>query len=368
MSSPLSFDDTPSLLIDMEKMEHNLQEMATIAADAGVALRPHIKTHKSPTLALRQIELGARGVTVAKLGEANVMADAGIKDIRIAYPMVGPEKLARLSSLMERAEISISLDSIEAALGLSDLGQSLGKKIPVLLKINTGLDRVGVTPTEAQGIGEEIAALPGVDLIGILTHEGHSLHEQSLEGAKQAAWQAGTAMVETAEQMRRTGLDIREVSVGSTPTARASAYVPGVTEIRPGTYIFNDLNEMTIGVATEDTCALTILATVVSIPATNRAILDAGSKTLTSDLLVPPSSRGGFGCIKGYPDVKIARLTEEHGILELQDAKDRLKIGQQVEIIPNHVCPVVNLADVMYMMRNGECVGQVEVLARGKNR
>jgi D-serine deaminase-like pyridoxal phosphate-dependent protein len=174
--------------------------------------------------------------------------------------------------------------------------------------------------------------------------------------------------VDTAEQMRAAGLDIQEVSVGSTTTAREIAYVPGITEIRPGTYIFNDLNELTIGVATEEMCALTVHATVVSIPSDDRAILDAGSKALTSDLLAPPSSRGGHGYIKGYPDVKIARLTEEHGILELQNARKRFKIGQRVEIIPNHVCPVVNLADVMYLMRKGQCEGQVEILARGKSR
>jgi len=368
MKSELSYLDTPCLLIDADTVERNLQEMAAIAADAGVALRPHIKTHKSPVLALRQLELGAHGVTVAKIGEADVMADAGIRDIRIAYPIVGAEKLARLARLMERADVSISLDSVEVARGLSDLGQSLGRRIPVLLKINTGLARVGVTPPEAVGLGKQIAALPGVDLVGILTHEGQAMRENSLEGAKRAAREAGKTMVDTAGQMRSAGLDIREVSVGSTATAREIAYVPGITEIRPGTYIFNDLNEMTIGVATEETCALTVHATVVSIPSDDRAILDAGSKTLTSDLLGVPNSRGGYGYIKGYPDVKIARLTEEHGILELQDARKRLTIGQRVQVIPNHVCPVVNLADVMYLMRNGKCEGQVEVLARGKNR
>ncbi len=368
MQSELSYLDTPSLLIDADRMERNLQEMAGVAADAGVALRPHIKTHKSPSLALRQLELGAGGITVAKIGEAEVMADAGIRDIRIAYPIVGEPKLKRLSQLMERADVSISLDNVDVARGLSDLGARIGRKIPVLLKINTGLDRVGVTPPEAVEIGKLIADLPGVNLVGILTHEGHALHEASLEGAQQAARQAGKAMVDTAEEMRRAGLDIREVSVGSTATAREIAYVPGVTEIRPGTYIFNDLNEITIGVATEDTCALTVLVTVVSIPAADRVVVDSGSKTLTSDLLGPPSGKEGHGYVKGHPDVTIARLTEEHGMLIVKDARSRFSIGQQLEIIPNHICPVVNLADVMYLMRNGECEGQVEVLARGKNR
>jgi len=368
MRSELSHVDTPALWVDVEKMERNLREMASIATDAGVALRPHVKTHKSPSLALRQLELGARGITVAKIGEAEVMANAGVRDIRIAYPVLGKPKLTRLSRLIERVAVSISLDSVEVAKGLSECGRSAGKAIPVLLKINTGLNRVGVMPSEAVSLGEQIAALQGVELIGILTHEGQAMRERSLDGAKRVAREVGQMMVDIATKMRAAGLDIREVSVGSTATAREIAYVPGITEIRPGTYIFNDLNEMTIGVATEDTCALTIRATVVSIPSDDRAVIDAGSKTLSSDLLGVPSSRGGYGYIKGNPDVKIARLTEEHGILELTNAKRRFDIGQDVEIIPNHVCPVVNLADVMYLMRDGRCEGQVEVLARGKSR
>ena len=368
MASELGYLDTPSLLVDIDKMERNLQEMANVAADAGVRLRPHIKTHKSPLLAKRQMELGASGITVAKIGEAEVMADADIRDIRIAYPIVGEPKLARLGKLMKRADVSISLDSVEAARGLSDLGNRVGRRIPILLKINTGLDRVGVLPEEALTLVEGIGSLPGVQLVGILAHEGHSLKEPSRDGVRQCAIRAGKAMVETAQRLREAGFGIEEVSVGSTPTARDIAYVSGVTEIRPGTYIFNDLNEMIVGVATEETCALTVLATVVSIPSNDRAILDAGSKALTSDSLSPPSPRKGYGYIKGHPDITIARLTEEHGILALQDAKSRLRIGQQVEIIPNHICPVVNLADVMYGMKNGVFEKQIDVLARGKSR
>jgi len=368
MQSGLDYRDTPSLLVDVDKMERNLKEMADVAARAGVALRPHVKTHKSPALALRQLALGARGITVAKIGEAEVMADAGIRDIRIAFPIVGEQKLKRLAKLMERADVSVSLDSVEAARGLSDLGGRLGRRIPILLKINSGLNRVGILPEEAPAVAAAIDKLPGVRLVGILTHEGQALREPSREAARQVALTAGRVMVELAEQLRRAGIGIDEVSVGSTPTARDIAFVPGVTEIRPGTYVFNDLNEWTIGVATEETCALTVLATVVSIPSNDRAVLDAGSKTLSSDLLSPPSSRKGYGYIKGYPDITIARLTEEHGILALQDAKTRLKIGQQVEIIPNHICPVVNLARVMYLMRNGACEEEVEITAALKNR
>ncbi len=368
MQTALSFLDTPSLLIDVQKMERNLKEMADVAAHARVALRPHVKTHKSPDLALRQLALGAKGITVAKIGEAEVMADAGIRDIRIAYPIVGEQKLTRLAKLMERADVSISLDSIAAAQGLSKLGTQLGRRIPILLKIDAGLNRTGVLPEEALAVARGLEALPGVQLVGILTHEGQALKEPSRDGARQVALKVGGIMVETAQRLRQAGMPIDEVSVGSTPTVRDIAQVPGVTEIRPGTYIFNDFNEMTLGVATEETCSLTVLVSVVSIPADDRAVVDAGAKTLSSDLLSPPSSRKGYGYIKGYPDITIARLNEEHGILTLQNAKRRLEIGQQLEIIPNHVCPVVNLAEVMYLMRNGVCEGHLDILARGKNR
>jgi len=367
-STGLTFADTPSLLVDLDKMEANLKEMADVAADAGVALRPHVKTHKSPELARLQLEYGAAGITVAKIGEAEVMADAGITDIRIAYPIVGQAKLGRLGRLLRSADVSVSLDSAEVAEGLSNLGQRMSRRIPILLKVNTGLDRVGSLPgQESLRLAEQIGALPGIELVGLLTHEGHALRSRSREEAKERAVRAGEAIVQTAELLRGSGFNIREVSVGSTPTPRDNAHVSGVTEIRPGTYIFNDLNEMTIGVATEATVALTVLATVVSIPADDRAIIDAGSKTLSSDGLVPaPDS--GFGYIRGHPDIRIDHLTEEHGILALDAARDRLKIGQQLEIIPNHVCPVVNLADVMYGMRQGRLEREIAVLARGKNR
>ena len=199
MRSELEYSDTPSILVDLDKMEANLKELAGIAADAKVGLRPHTKTHKSPELALRQIELGASGITVAKIGEAEVMADAGIHDIRIAYPIIGEQKLSQLGKLMERADISISLDSFEAASGLSALGQHIQKTIPILLKINTGLDRVGVTAPEALDLAKQIAPLPGIDLVGILTHEGQAMHEHSLDGAKRAAREAGTLMVSIAK-------------------------------------------------------------------------------------------------------------------------------------------------------------------------
>lgn len=363
------FLDTPALVLDLDKMEANIKEMADVARDAGVKLRPHIKTHKSPHIAKLQLESGASGITVAKLGEAEVMVDAGIRDIRIAYPICGEIKLARLKELLGKADISISLDSIEVARGISSVGEEIGKQIPILLKINTGLNRCGVLPgRDALALAEHIAPLPGVNLMGILTHEAQALfQERSLDGVKRSATESGEEMVKTADLLRSRGINIREVSVGSTPTARYTAYVPGITEIRPGTYVFNDLNCITAGVATEDTCAVTILVTVVSIPANNRAIIDGGSKTFSSDMLAHQEETG-FGYVIGHSDITVDHMTEEHGVLKLSNAPEKLSIGERLEILPNHICPVTNLADKFYGVRHGLLEREIPILARGKNR
>jgi len=361
------FLDTPSLVLDLDKVEANIREMAAIAEDAGVTLRPHTKTHKSPDLAKLQLAAGASGITVAKLGEAEVMAEAGITDILIAYPVCGPIKLARLKKLAGRINVSISLDSLEVARGLSGIGEEIGKRIKVLLEINTGLDRCGVPPgDEAVALAELIAPLPGLELTGILTHEGHAhFQERTIEGIKRCALEAGEKMVKTAELLRSRGIPIRDVSVGSTPTARYIAYVPGITELRMGTYIFNDYNGIMSGVATEDTCAVTVLTTVVSIPAQDRLIVDGGSKTFSSDRLTL-NEQGGFGLFRDYPEIIMNRLSEEHGFLKLPDARDRLRIGDRLEVIPNHICVVSNLFDRFHGVRHGVLEREIPILARGK--
>jgi len=362
------FLDTPALVLDLEKMEANIKEMADIAREAGVKLRPHIKTHKSPYLASLQLEAGASGITAAKLGEAEVMAGAGITDIRIAYPICGDIKLGRLKRLAEIATVSCSLDSLEVARGISSLAQQTETPFAVLLEINTGMDRCGALPgEEALALARKIAPLPGLDLVGILTHEGHLLStERSITSLKQRAVEVAEKMVMTADLLRRNGINIREVSIGSTPAVRYNANVPGVTEIRPGTYIFNDLNEMISGVATEETCAVTVLVTVVSIPADDRAIIDGGSKTFSSDTLAHDEETG-FGRIKGHPDIVLDHMNEEHGYLRLSDARRKLKIGQRLEVIPNHICPLPNLADRFYGVRRGVLEKEIPILARGKN-
>ena len=361
--------DTPVVLVDLDKMEANIKEMAQVAAAAGVKLRPHIKTHKSPYIANLQLEAGASGITVAKVSEAEVMADAGIDDIYIAYPIYGELKLTRLKGLLEKAKIRVALDSIEVAQGLAGLGREVGQDIPVLLQVETGIKRCGTLPGQPTlEMARKLCRIEGIKLIGLHAHEGHAhaaAHGQGVEGFRRVAFEVGRTMVETAELLRKDGITIEEISVGATPTARYSAEVPGITELRPGTYVFNDRMILSDGLATEDTCAVTILATVVSRAAPDRAVVDAGSKTLSSDTLI---GEKGYGHVIGRPDIIIDRLNEEHGMLALTDPRARLSIGDRLEIIPNHICPVMNLADVAYGVRNGEVEREIPILARGKNQ
>jgi D-serine deaminase-like pyridoxal phosphate-dependent protein len=359
--------DTPCLLVDLAVLEENISRMSKTAADAHVKLRPHTKTHKSPFIAHRQIEAGARGITVAKLGEAEVMVQAGITDILIAYPLVGEIKLNRLKALSQVAHIRTTLDSLEVAAGLSELGQSLAEPIPVLIEVDTGLARVGLESDGVMQLAHDLKRLPGITLSGLLTHAGHVHGARSQADVPRIGREEGTKIVAIAEKLRQSGVPIAEVSVGSTPTARHVVQVPGVTEVRPGTYVFNDVRTMELGEALPDQCALTVLTTVVSTPARGRAIIDAGSKTITTEResATPPAP---LGWVRGHPELRVDRLSEEHGVITFDPSTTPLRIGDRLEIIPNHVCPVVNLADRLFSHRHGNLGPQIEILGRGKNR
>jgi len=276
--------DTPSLVIDLNVLERNIEEMGAVAREANVRLRPHSKTHKAPEIARMQVDAGASGITVAKLGEAEVMADAGLDDLLIAYPLVGERKLERLGALLERAEVRVSLDDVEVAEGVGRVGKDVGRDVPVLVEVDTGLHRMGREPGEASArLALDVAAVPGVDVIGLATHAGQAYGATNPGELRRIAEREALDLVETAVSCEREGLRIRELSVGSTPTARIAATVPGVTEIRPGTYVFNDVQQMRLGVATEAACAARILTTVVARPTAERFVIDAGTKTFSGD-------------------------------------------------------------------------------------
>lgn len=358
--------DTPSLVVHEEILERNLTDMAEYAKSCGVTLRPHFKTHKTGAVAERQKALGASGITVAKIGEAEALVDAGVyDDFFIANEIVGPIKHKRLLALMERAKVRVAVDTVDVARGLDGALGAAGKTLDVVIELNTGQNRAGVRPDEALGLAETIRnEMPNLRVVGLMTHEGHAGATVDPAGIVSTGIAAGTAITETAEQLREHGFDISVVSVGSTPAAKHTTTIEGITEMRPGTYVFYDNSGFRFGVKPED-CALRILATVTSRPAPDRAILDCGSKTLTSDKSI---GREGHGYIVEYPEAEIISLSEEHGWLRLPESAQKMKVGDKVEVIPNHVCPAVNLQDEMYLIRNGEVAETWPVIARGKVR
>jgi len=357
--------DTPSLLIHLDVLERNIAEMADVARSAGVRLRPHTKTHKCPDIARMQIEAGASGITVAKLGEAEVMADAGLDDLLVAYPIVGDAKLARLRSLLERARVRVTTDSVEVAEGIGRVGRDLGREIPVLVEVDTGLHRVGHPPgAPTVEIVKSLACVSGVEVIGLLTHAGHAYRSTSVDELRTVAEHEGRDLVETAERCAAEGIELREISVGSTPTARTVAGVSGVTEIRPGTYVFNDVQQMRLGVASEAMCAARVLTTVVAHPTDERFVLDAGTKAFTSDGGDGPPFPGR-GVVAGRPDLRLDFMNEEHAVGH-RAGTDDVRIGDRLEVVPLHVCSTVNMFDEAVGVQGGEVVRTFSIAGRGK--
>ena len=356
--------DTPLMAVDLDRLERNIAEMAALAGSYGVALRPHAKTHKSPHIARMQLAAGAIGLTCAKLGEAEVLVDqGGVTDILIAYPIVGNIKIQRLLKLLDRAHITVAIDSQQAAAALSQAMSANDRTLDIYVEVNTGQDRAGARAgDEAVTLALAVSRLPGLRLAGVMTHEGHAGFSGPDEIAA-IAQNAGQALVDTAERIRSRGVEVAQVSVGSTPASWFTPRVTGITEMRPGTYVFNDNNAFRHGRIGPDRCAARVLSTVVSRPGPERAIVDAGSKALALD---PSPSHPGHGYIVGHPGATIARLSEEHGVVTLAPDERGFNYGDRLEIIPNHVCPAVNLTDELVIVRDGRVVDHWPVAARGK--
>ena len=357
--------DTPAILIDAEVLRDNIARMAARAKSAGLEHWPHTKTHKIPEIARRQLEAGSPGICVAKIGEAEVMAEAGLGPIFIANHIVGENKVSRLADLAENVEVSVCVDSLAAAEPLSAEFSRRESRLPVLMEIDTGLHRCGVQPEDASALGEGLLSLTGIDLVGIMTYAGFTAGEYSDDNLRRSAEYEGEAMSRVAEALRGLGADIRRISGGSTPRARFYASDGGLTEIRPGTYVYNDVNCLDVGAATEAQCALTVLATVISVPGERRATLDAGSKVLTND---PAKISSGHGRIVECPGAGVTRLDEEHAYVDLSEAEGELAVGDKVRIIPNHVCPVSNLHDRAYIIEKEEVVDVLPIAARGRSQ
>lgn len=361
---------TPALLLDMDKLDKNISDIVKIAERYGVKYRPHIKTHKSIDIAKRQMEAGAIGLTVAKVGEAEVMAEAGIENILIAFPISADEQLNRIRQLTEKADITLMIDSTEQAEKVNSFFTKQ-KSLQVWIKVNSGLNRCGVEPNgEVLALAEFITQLPGLQLEGLFTHAGHSYGAKSLEEVKEIAQQEVTAIRESAEICEKHGIPIRHRSVGSTPTFKYYENMEGITEIRPGNAVFYDMVQAGLGVADKKQCALTVLSTVVSIKK-GRIIIDAGSKTLALDKGAHGNdSIKGHGCIIGHDELAIDKLSEEHGVILLNhpEQTSTLKLGERIQIIPNHACPVANLFDEYIIHRSNQIINTWKVSARGKNR
>src|SRR5258706_1389975 len=353
---------TPAVLVDLEVLERNGRRMAARAQAAGVRLRPHAKTHKSAEIAGMQRAAGASGLTLAKTSEAEVFVAAGFDDLFLAYPVVGRDKGRRLLALSDRARIAVGVDSKEGGQTLAGVFQEAGRKLDVLIKVDVGTHRVGVAPERAIDLARAITDLPGLRLRGLFAHAGHGYAAESPDAVGRVAQDEGETLSRVAAELRAAGLPVEEVSVGSTPTAARAMTVPGVTECRPGNYVFNDASQAGLGTCGIEDCALTILATVVSVPARDRAVVDAGSKTLSSDPLRPRP--GGHGWILGRKS-RLQRLSEEHGAIDVE-AGEVFRVGERVRILPNHTCVVANLHDEMLGLRGDRVEAVLGVTARGR--
>lgn len=366
-SHPPNMEETPYLLIDTEKMERNLSKMARDVRGLGVDLRPHIKTHKIPRIARRQIELGASGITVAKLSEAEVMAYAGIEDIFLAHQIVSRAKIHRAMKLAHRVRLTLGVDGVFGAKAISEAATNEGRTVNVRMEVDTGLRRTGVPYDAAPELAREISRMPGLRLAGIYTYRGAVLDGTPTLDIEEAGRDEGEMMSRLAERIEGEGIEVEEVSVGSTPTARSSALGSRVTEVRPGTYVFNDRMQAALGACGIEDCAAVVVATVISRPSKDFAVIDAGSKTFATD--VPPGKEPinlvGFGEVAGNPGIILDRLWEEHGTLTGLDGENDLEVGDRVRIFPNHVCSTVNLHNAAHLEEPDGTCERVEVAARG---
>lgn len=348
--------------MDLDKLERNIAAMQALCDASGVALRPHTKTHKSPEIARLQLAAGAKGITVAKVGEAEVMVAAGFDDLFIAYPLIGEAKYRRLLPLLARARIAVAADSFAGIEMLSAFFGHRGIKLPVLVEVDTGFRRTGVRSAEqVLALAQAIERAPGLEFAGLMEFGGQAYSACSEEGRRAIGEREAATILGVAERLAAIGLPPQIISTGSTPSMPFVAQA-GVTEARPGVYVFGDLKQADLGTLRREQCALTVLATVVSTPAPGRYILDSGTKALSSDHYATVT----YGALKDYPEAVITRASEEHGIIEGADLP--LRIGDKVEIIPNHACATCNMHDELYIVRGGELLDVWPVLGRGKFR
>jgi D-serine deaminase-like pyridoxal phosphate-dependent protein len=365
---------TPQVLIDRARLDRNIAAMQAAATARGLRLRPHAKTHKSPHIARLQLAAGAVGICCAKLGEAEVFADAGIADIRLPYP-VHPSNASRVVALLDRVRLSIIVDHADVARAWSEAMVRSGRTLDVLVKVDVGFHRCGIDPArvDAAAFVQRVAGLPNLRFRGLLSHAGHGYHAHSQDELREIAVREAGVLGELRSRVESDGVEVSEVSVGATPTARFSVAQPGVTEMRPGNYVYFDRTQVALGAATIADCALSVYATVVSKPAPDRLIFDCGSKTLAADVargFVPPP--GHAAVLEAYDSLRVddsllvERLSEEHATVRVLSGHTGLEPGDRVRLVPNHACVVSNLVDEVCLMEGPTIIEILPVAARGK--
>lgn len=369
LQSPYQNIETPALLIDNAVMQGNLRFMQAKADSYGVKLRPHIKTHRMPELAQLQMRLGACGITAAKVGEAEVMAEHGLTNIFIANEIVGKSKLERIKALHRRLAIRIGVDNACQIEQIEEVFQAESAALEVLIELEVGETRSGVvTDEQLIDLVNYIKTKQKVLLKGVFSHEGHCYKANDSNDCLRLAAESQRRTLRAANLIRSLGVAIDTVSIGSTPSLMQAPISEGITEIRPGTYIFMDVGQ---GSALQDfsSCAATILATVISKPTAERVVLDAGAKALTSQ----NRSGGicatyGYGRVKTAADIRLSGVFDEHGIIVDRQFSSGIAVGDKIEIIPNHICPTCNLYEKAYLVANGVVIREIPVLCRGKSQ
>ncbi len=347
--------DTPALLIDIDKMERNVQKMADYFEGRPANLRPHTKTHKCPVLAHKQLKAGAQGITCAKLGEAEVMAQAGIGDILIANQIVGAQKIGRLANLARHCDIMVAVESSANAADLSNAAQAVGSTIRVLIEVDVGMHRCGVKSVEeALALAQVLINSPGLEFEGIMGYEGHVVLLPEFEVSESNCIESMQVLISVKEILEKNGIEVGIVSAGGTGTYNIAGAYPGITEIQGGSYIVMDAKYHSV--LQDFECALTLLTTVTSRPDKETAILDAGMKAVTFEFGMPE--------VSSLPGAGFAFLSEEHGHLYLEDADPA--VGDKVELIPSHCCTTINLHDRYHACREDRLEAVWPIAARGK--
>jgi D-serine deaminase-like pyridoxal phosphate-dependent protein len=355
--------ETPAAVVDLDILTQNLDAMASYTALHGLELRPHVKTHKSPRIAADQVRLGAIGLTCATPREMEVMSDVS-RDLLLAYPPIGAAKLARLMTLPREVRVTVAVDSAAAIEQLASTSRIVDREIGVYVELDLGMRRVGVaTASDALDLARQVWRSPPLKYTGVAFYPGHIREPLAEQGPKLEKLSADLALV--LRTLEREGLPPNVVSGGSTPAAWRMHEIPGLTEVRPGTYVYNDRTTAALGACSWDDCALTVLATVISTTVPGQAVIDAGTKSLGREPMRGVEGEG-FGALLDRPDVVVSRLSEEHGILDLSNTDWRPAVGEQVRVVPNHVCIVVHLNDEVHGVRGDVVETSWPVSARGR--